>query len=123
MPRRSRRQVLVIQLDVPGAVASDAESSVLAEVARQPGAANAQFLRVVEDAASVRRVRFVAQGHVVSYPSDSDIAQSRQAILLAATGFPTCLVVDRRGLVAARIVGLVDPARLLASIRAVSDEE
>jgi hypothetical protein len=122
MPRRSRRKVLVVQLDVPGALASEAESSVLAKVARQSGAANAQFLRVVQDAASVRRVHFVAQGHVVSYPSDTDIAQSQQAILLAVTGFATCLVVDRRGRVAARIVGLVDPSRLLASIHAVSQE-
>lgn len=118
----SRHHVVVVNLEVPGSLASAAEASVLAEVARQPGAEDTQFVAVAEDAASLRPVHFVAQGHVVTYPSEADVTQSQQAILLAVTGFPTCLVVDRSGRIAARIVGLVDPSRLLASIRAVAAE-
>jgi hypothetical protein len=120
-PRSARRQVLVVNLVVRGTLASDSEAAALATAARQPGAANTQFVSVVEDAASLRPVHFVAQGHVVSYPSAAEIARSQQTILLAVTGFPTCLVVDRGGRIAARIVGLVDPSRLLASIRSVAD--
>jgi hypothetical protein len=121
-PRAERRQVLVVNLVVPGALASNAESAALAAAARDPGAANTQFVRVVEDAASVHPAQFVAQGHVVSFPSAAEIKQSQQAILLAVTGFPTCLVVDRSGRIAARIVGLVDSSRLLTTIRAVTTE-
>jgi hypothetical protein len=70
----------------------------------------------------VRVVRGTAQGHVVSYPSDAVLAQAKGARLLADIGLPTALVVDRQGRIATRIIGVVDPKRLLATIRAVEAE-
>jgi hypothetical protein len=121
--RRGAGYAIVVNLDVSGTLASEAEKAALASAAGKAGAAvNARFVSVLEDGNSLRHSQFVVQGHVIAYPNDTELEQSKQARLLAATGLPTCLVVDRRGRVAARIVGLVDPARLIATIRAVVAE-
>ena len=115
-------RVAIVDLNVPGAISGPAEQVALTRVEQQSGQYRVAFLSLLEDINSVRVVRGTAQGHVVSYPSDAVLAQAKGARLLADVGLPTALVVDRQGRIAARIIGVLDPPRLLATIRAVEAE-
>jgi uncharacterized protein YceK len=112
-------RVAVVDLNVPGVISTPAQQVALDRVEQQSGQYRVAFLSLLEDINSVRVVRGTAQGHVVSYPSDAVLAQAKGARLLADVGLPTALVVDREGRIATRIIGVVDPRRLLATIRAV----
>ena len=114
--------VVLVDLEVPGGVVSQLQESALEAVGFRTEARSTQFLHVIEDANAVRVIRGVAQGHVVSYPGQATLDLSRAAILLSAVALPTCLLVDRHGRIAARVVGVVDPPRMAASLRLVSSE-
>jgi hypothetical protein len=115
-------RVAVVDLNVPGVISAAAQQMALTRVEQQSGQYRVAFLSLLEDINSVRVVRGTAQGHVVSYPSDAVLAQAKGARLLADVGLPTALVVDRHGRIATRIIGVVDPQRLLATIRNVEAE-
>jgi hypothetical protein len=119
---RLEGSIVLVDLEVPGGLVTQIQESALRAVGFRTEARATQFLRVVENASAVRVVRGVAQGHIVSYPDSATLDLSRTAILLSAVGLPTCLLVDREGRIAARIVGLVDPARMGASLRLLDSE-
>jgi hypothetical protein len=114
--------IVLVDLEVPGGLTSQLQESALRSVGFRVEARATQFLHVVEDANAVRVITGTAQGHVVSYPGKATLDLSRAAILLSAVGLPTCLLVDRHGRIAARVVGVVDPVRMGASLRLVLTE-
>ncbi len=115
-------RVVLVNLEFPGNVNAQVQRAEI--TAASAGFSRQDFasLRVKQPLGPVRRITAVVQGFIVSLPDQVGLHERRQAITLGLSGLPYLLVVDRRGRVATRIAGVVDPARLRATITQLSAE-
>jgi len=99
------------------------ESAVLAAVAAQLRDDDVRFVGLDEQNPPAAARRFVA-GVGADYPHlvDSDGALLSRLSVLPTTGIPSTLLIDARGAMAARVVGPVTRASLLALIATVRGE-
>ncbi|MGZ4506600.1 MAG: TlpA family protein disulfide reductase [Blastococcus sp.] len=100
------------------------ESPVLASVAAQTRGEDVRFVGLDEQDPPAAGRRFVA-GAGTDYPhlTDPHGALLARLSVLPTTGIPSTLLIDRHGLMAARVVGAVTRASLLALIAAVATDD
>jgi hypothetical protein len=114
--------VVLVNLEFPGDVNAGVQRTELAAVVRDFSVRDLTTLRVIEQPGPVGVVTAVVQGYIITLPDQVGLHERARAIQLGLTGLPYLLVIDRRGRIAARIVGVADPARLATTIHKIADE-
>jgi peroxiredoxin len=117
------RGVLVINVWASWCESCRDESAALAQLSRSLSARSVAFVGIDEqDTTSAARAFATSSGTTYPHLFDPDGKALRKLLLLPSLGIPSTLLVDRHGMMAARVIGSTTAPQLQSLINEVSTE-
>jgi hypothetical protein len=119
----ARGRVLLVAFDVPGYPATRQQLAVLRRAYYGLRGRGVRLLRVDVSGSLLVPERAAVQGRIVTFPARPAVDLGRRALRLAGDGFAQTQIVDRRGRVAASLLGASDPSRLELTLERLLAED
>ncbi len=112
-----RGRVLLLGFDVPNSPAMKPQLALLRRTYTELRGSGVRSLQVTITSSELTPIRVAVQGRIITYPTPPAGALVRQTHRLATAGLAMTQLLDRRGRVAAQLIGTSDAERLELTVK------